>query len=86
MRKNNRLNTVVLDKWISDVNLNHITSGAGIQIRVISSKKLSEQGRCMAKWVIILLAMTVLSGCENTEGQYRHNKNHHPLKNQIIGE
>jgi hypothetical protein len=40
----------------------------------------------MAKWVIILLAMTVLSGCENTEGQYRHNKNHHPLKNQIIGE
>lgn len=36
----------------------------------------------MAKWVFILLAMTALSGCENTEGQYRHNKNHHPLQNQ----
>ena len=35
----------------------------------------------MKKSMVILFLLSILSACENTEGQYRHDKKHH-TKNQ----
>ncbi len=38
----------------------------------------------MSKWLMILMAVILMQACENTEGQYRHDKNHHKRQIQKI--
>lgn len=35
------------------------------------------------KRMIILLSLFTLAGCENVEGQYKHDKRHHNQKDQM---
>lgn len=36
----------------------------------------------MIKKIFLIISILILNGCENTEGQYRHDKNHHDKPGQ----
>ncbi|MCK5120374.1 MAG: hypothetical protein KAQ91_00250 [Methylococcales bacterium] len=43
----------------------------------------------MKKFMLILIVLTFILGCENNKGQYRHNTNHHKgsaeSKQMVVG-